>query len=197
VPDSEDSGWLVSNAVKMVGIYASYVFLSGWAFLDSYFRFFSIDPKSLDISFYETLTKGFTILFSDWSFSITSGTAALWVVYILILVVPILVEKSLKTNLVIRIVMVLCFAGLLPVIYLVARSAGEERARLDTGDRTRLADIFFTLPNDTTYHGKLVLLRSGTYFIHGVVPLGQAATGKQMWIFPAEKFKEAKVTEHQ
>jgi hypothetical protein len=177
----------------MVGIYAGYVFLSGWAFLDSYFRFFGIDPKSLDISFYETLTKGFTPLFSDWSVR----TVALWTVYIVILVVPIVLEKPLKTSVGIRVVLVLFFAGLFPTIYFLARGAGEERARLDTGDNSRLADIIFTLPNEAPLHGRLVLLRAGTYFIHGVVPLTQPSNGKQLSIFSAEKFKEVKVTEHQ
>ena len=58
--DYED---LLSSTIKLLPLYAIYVFLSGWASRDSYYRFFGMEPKSLDIGLYDTLLRGFTILF--------------------------------------------------------------------------------------------------------------------------------------
>jgi hypothetical protein len=67
---ANDREGLLSSTIKLLPLYGIYVFLSGWASLDSYYRFFGLDPKSLDIGLYDTLLRGFTILFPVQHFSV-------------------------------------------------------------------------------------------------------------------------------
>jgi hypothetical protein len=101
------------------------------------------------------------------------------------------------------------------VVFFVSLKAGEDRARLDKSDQTTLPTIIFQVrelptrpektatPNRTneaepTYHGKLLLLRNGSYFVHGVTVIEKASTGSlQTSIYRAEDIKEVSVVEHQ
>ena len=53
----------LAEIAAVLPFYVVYIFLSGWAFDDYYFRSFGLDPKFLDRNFHDTLVKGFTVIF--------------------------------------------------------------------------------------------------------------------------------------
>jgi len=53
----------LSDVSMLLPLCVVYIFLSGWAFDDYYFRFFGLDPKFLDLGFHDTLVRGFTVIF--------------------------------------------------------------------------------------------------------------------------------------
>lgn len=157
-----EKGGLVSAVSQLLVLYAIYVFLSGWAFLDYYFRYFGLDTRWLDLSTPEILIKGFTILFSErwW---------VLWPIYVLLFSVPLIVERKLQKRFDIALAVVVFLLCMLFPIYLVSRSVGEKVAVVDKGVNSTLPAITFTAKlSRTQYHGKLLWFRSGTYFVHDV-----------------------------
>jgi len=159
MPNDRSEGGFVSVVVKLLPLYLVYVFLSGWTFLDYYFRFFGLNPRWLDLSFYDTLVKGFTILYT--------GGELLWPVYIAVLVLPFAFDGCLKDRHWVfskLLPAVILFLLIVPV-YCISREAGISQARFDKGDRSRLPSIIFTV-HGQDYHGKLLMLKGGTYFIH-------------------------------
>src|SRR6266478_4077401 len=89
VEDSTESG-LLSAVSKLLVLYAIYVFISGWAFLDYYFRYYGVDTRWLDLSIYDILIKGFTVLFT--------GGSLLWPLYLILIAVPLIAERKLKNQ---------------------------------------------------------------------------------------------------
>lgn len=191
-----DTG-VVSRASKLLALYMVYVFLSGWAFLDYYYRFFGIDPRSLDIGFYDILIKGFTILFT--------GGGLLWPIYILLVLVPLLVEgMPQKRSYFWNLLLVPFLIVLLLLVYLVSRHSGEVRAKLDKSDKSTLPAITFQM-HGCYYHGKLLFLNGDTYFIHGVnhIPIldpksvCQEKGGElELSVYRAADLNEVKIIEH-
>jgi len=165
---SDNDSGLLPLIAKLLPVYAIYVFVSGWAFWDYYFRYFGTDPRWLDIGFNDTLMKGFTVLFSDEkhiSASFLEGAGLLWLVYIALFLITLIVLQTIQSQVRSRLLIASLLAILLFFVYCISRSAGENRARQDSGDSTRLPTIVFTIGN-SSYHGKLLALRNGTYFIH-------------------------------
>jgi hypothetical protein len=213
---------LLSSTIKLLPLYGVYVFLSGWASLDSYYRFFGMDPKSLDIGLYDTLLKGFTILFPvrhlpiSWLFC-----GVLWSVYGFVILAPIAAKHFARHQRAWGIKADLVWVTLLVVslmsVFSASFKAGEDRARLDKTEQTTLPTIMFQVRNsgsptgtqesatkglstntELTYYGKLLLLRNGTYFIHGVKTNGESSAGSfQLSLYRAEDLKEVSVVEHQ
>jgi len=189
MPDDSSELDFVSLIVKLLPLYLVYVFLSGWTFLDYYFRDFGVNPRWLDLSFYDTLVKGFTILYT--------GGKLLWLVYLAALVLPVAVDGSLKGRhwaLSKLLPAVVLFALIFPVYY-ISQEAGISQARVDKGDRSRLPPVNFTVRGQD-YHGKLLLLRGGTYFIHKVAKIREDATGAnlQVSVYRAEELSNVMVT---
>jgi hypothetical protein len=189
MPNENSEAGFVSVVVKLLPLYLVYVFLSGWTFFDYYFRFFGVNPRWLDLSFYDTVVKGFTILYS--------GGEWLWLVYAAALVLPFAFDGCLKDRhwaisklLPAAILFVLTFA-----VYSISQKAGISQARVDKSDRSRLPSIIFTV-HGQDYHGKLLMLKGGTYFIHKAAKLKEDATGGnlQVSIYRTEDLSNVTVT---
>jgi hypothetical protein len=188
---------LISTVSQLLILYGVYVFISGWAFLDYYFRYYGIDPRWLDIGSYDILIKGFTALFT--------GGGWLWPLYILLIVIPVIAEFEVRR----ATLSVLLVSGALIVIllgvYWVSRNAGEAMAKKDKGDQSTLASITFRdKAENVQYHGKLVLFRSGTYFVHDAEPIPNPKTGITSYgsnievsVFRAEDITDIRIAEHQ
>jgi hypothetical protein len=160
VGDPTESG-LVSAVSKLLVLYAIYVFISGWAFLDYYFRYYGVDPRWLDLSIYDILIKGFTILFT--------GGWLLWPIYLILIPAPLIAERKLKNQICSVLTITVVLLSILLMVYTISRRAGEERARLDKGNESTLPAITFTYKaSKLQYHGRVLAFRTGTYFVHGV-----------------------------
>jgi hypothetical protein len=217
---SEHEG-LLASTVKLLPLYGIYLFLSGWASLNYYYRFFGMDPKSLDIGLYDTVLRGFTILFQVPHFSprwLFLGPGRLWFVYVAVIVISILSEwvPSLTKSLMARVIAVSILLFLLPVVYFISSQAGIDRAKLDKSGESTLPAIVFEIRDSgsaqksqkatsnadkaepTSYHGKLLLLRNGIYFVEGVAPTGQQPVGNlQVSLYRLEDLRNVSVVEHQ
>src|SRR5258708_36159885 len=84
------SGGLIWAVSQVLVLYAIYVSISGWAFLDYYFRYFGLDTRWLDLSIYDILIKGFTVLFT--------GGALLWPLYIALILLPLVAERKFRNT---------------------------------------------------------------------------------------------------
>ena len=187
--DQAEERSLVLKATQLLALYVVYVFLSGWTALDYYYRYFGIDPKTLTLGIPETLVHGFTILFT--------GGGCLWPIYILLLIVPLVLEEKVKNRLGLSISLVVILVGLLLAVYFISRSAGQEGARRDKSDKSRLPSMTFNV-RGRPYYGRLLILRDGKYFVHGVAPTGQSAAGNlELSIYRAEELTEVRITEYQ
>src|SRR5438105_3149433 len=78
--DEQQTNSLSKKVVELFALYFVYIFTAGWAFLDHYFRYFGVEPRSLDISLPDVLMKGFTVLIP--------GPNWLWTIYLLVLIAP-------------------------------------------------------------------------------------------------------------
>lgn len=196
-PPLQESRSLISTVSQLLILYAVYVFISGWAFLDYYFRYYGIDPRWLDIGSYDIFIKGFTALFT--------GGGWLWPLYVLLILIPVIAEYKVRNTL----RSALSVSGALIVIllgvYSVSRSAGEAMAKRDKGDQSTLSSITFRdKAENVQYHGKLVLFRSGTYFVHDAEPIPNQKTRASSYgsnieisVFRAEDITNIRIAEHQ
>ncbi len=187
-----DSDGILSNVVKLLPVYAVYVFIAGWTFSDYYFRYFGVSPRWLDIAFHDTLTKGFTILFGG-------GGLKLWVVYVLMLAVPLGAEGSRELqnhNLIRRaleIILIVALAAILPLIYWISREVGINQAKIDKGSQSSLPTVTFTV-NKHQYSGHLLFVRNGTYFVHNVDQKDDSEV-QEVSIFRAEEVSDIRIVE--
>jgi hypothetical protein len=160
-PDDNKPSTVIGKISGLVGLYAVFVFLSGWTYLDYYYRSFGVATRWLDLSVPEILTKGFVILFD--------GGEWLWLIYIFILVVPLCFEVFPRfrahtvTQLVVAIVMLSC----LPLTYYIARNAGTAAAKVSQGRSSTLPDVRFTTKCGV-HVAKLLFLRENSYYLHDV-----------------------------
>jgi hypothetical protein len=200
--DKNSNSNLISSTSKLLPFYGIYIFVSGWAFLDYYYRSFGIEPRTLDIGFNDTLARGFTILFSGEKLTVLSflsGAGQLWLAYISLAVVTLLLKENLLDRSWLKIWLAFFLSALLVWVYFVSRSAGAHRAELDKGENTRLPGITFRVGN-CAYHGKLLLLRGGTYFIHDVILIGQEQqidknpnSRLELSVYSAQELSEVKI----
>jgi hypothetical protein len=178
----------LSELSAVLPFYAVYIFLSGWAFDDFYFRSFGLDPKLLDLNFHDTLVKGFTIAFG--------GSWWLLIPYALLLIPLFLssVAWSPRSKLLLT---VMAGVVLLLAVYFLSRHAGEVAARIDKGDKSTLPDIAFVAGKQQLI-GKLLYVHSDQYFIHAVRKQGQEKGGeRQLSIFRGSQMDEVTITEHE
>jgi len=186
-----DGDGILSNVVKLLPVYAVYVFIAGWTFSDYYFRYFGVSPRWLDIAFHDTLTKGFTILFGG-------GGLKLWLVYGLMLAVPLVAEGSRELNhnlirKVLEIILIVALAVILPLIYWISREAGINQAKIDKGSQSLLPTVSFTV-NKHQYRGHLLFVRNGTYFVHNVDQKDESEV-QEVSIFRAEELSDITIVE--
>src|SRR5213593_907902 len=119
MPEENESSGLLSNIVKLLPLYAVYVFLAGWTFSDYYYRYFGVNPRWLDIALHDTLTRGFTILFA--------GGKGLWLVYGLMVLVPVVSEsvRGLQNHMTVKKVLdfglIILLVAIFVLIYWISR----------------------------------------------------------------------------
>jgi hypothetical protein len=179
-----DGAGVLSNVVKLLPVYAVYVFIAGWTFFDYYFRYFGVSPKWLDIAFHDTLTKGFTILFGG-------GGLKLWLVYGLMLAVPLLAER--KHNLIRRFLLISALVAILPLIYCISREVGINQAKIDKSSQSSLPTVSFIV-NKHQYRGYLLFVRNGMYFVHNVDQKDESEV-QEVSIFRAEEVSDIRIVE--
>jgi hypothetical protein len=199
-PDSDrkERGGLVSAVSQLLVLYAIYVFISGWAFLDYYFRYFGVDTRWLDLSTYDVLIKGFTVLFT--------GSYWLGPLYFLVIVLPLIAERKFQKSIGSILFVTLVLLAILLSVYLLSRKAGETMARKDKSESTTLPSVTFRVKGSKIrYYGKLLGFRSGTYFVHGVQPIpGQTPVAGannssamlELSILRTEDIDEVTIVEH-
>lgn len=193
-----DSNIGILGAVsQLLVVYAIYLFISGWAFLDYYYRYYGIDTRWLDLGFYDTLVKGFTVLFT--------GGWILAIFYPMLILVPLAERKFANGFRTMTVIIVLLLAAV-PVVYAVSRCAGERLAKVDKSDDSTLPTITFrSRMSKQQYHGKLLGFRSGLYFIHAVQLIPDKNTnsgpfegvgGLELSLIRSEDISEVTVVEH-
>jgi hypothetical protein len=186
---SKDYNFL-SDVSMLLPIYVVYLFLSGWAFNDYYFRFFGLDSRFLDVSFHDTLLRAFTLIFAtaDWT---------LWFLYGSLFLVPPLVNRFALRSALKIVLLSIFFVALLLWIYFISRSAGEQKARIDKGDLSTLPAITFTLQKQPLV-GKLLYMKGELYFVDRVRPQGDEKPGQlQLSLYKASEIEDVKIVEHQ
>jgi hypothetical protein len=194
MPEDKNNGGILSNIVKLLPVYAVYVFVAGWTFSDHYFRYFGVNPKWLDIDFHDSLTKGFTILFGG-------GGVRLGCLYLLMVMVPLMseglheVRNHPTVRRILEGILVLTLAGILPLIYWISRDAGISQAKLDKSSESTLPTINFTLKK-RPYHGQLLFVKNGMYYIHDVQDEGRSKV-QEVSIFRAEDLSDITLIEFQ
>jgi hypothetical protein len=180
----KQSSTVVGKISGLVGLYAIFVFLSGWTYLDYYYRTFGIYTRWLDISIPETLMKGFIILFE--------GGEWLWVIYVFILVVPVLFEvfPNFQSHKVAQLVTALIMLSCLPITYYISRAVGSQAARQNQGDASALPDLRMATKCGT-YIGKLVFIKDGLFYVHDARLIDVSDKNLQCW-----KPSEVLATQH-
>ena len=179
----------LSDVSMLLPLCVVYIFLSGWAFDDYYFRFFGLDPKFLDLGFHDTLVRGFTVIFI--------GARLLGVLYVALLLVPPFLNISRWRPLIKILLMAALFIALLPAVYLISRSAGEQKARVDAGSMSTLPAVTFTFQKRSLI-GKLLYMKGDIYFIHRVRSLGGEDGGNiELSAYKASEIEEVKIVSHE
>jgi hypothetical protein len=177
--DQRQPPTVVSKLSGLIGLYAVFVYLSGWTFLDYYYRSFGLNTTWLDISITETLMKGFIILFE--------GGQLLWFIYVFVVVVPVLFEvfPRLRVHIMAQIVIACLMLSCLPIAYYISKSAGEKAAAIRQGPQTALPDVSFEIQCGRAFKkhvGKLLYVKNGFYYLHRVQPLeGQSVKQEKPW----------------
>ena len=152
---------IVSKISGLFGLYTVFVFLSGWTFLDYYYRSFGLSTRSLDLPLSEILMKGFTVLFE--------GAWALWFIYLFIVIVPVLVEMlpKLRNNMIMQLILSVTMLSCVPAVYYIAKAAGKSLATKNKGNDSELPVITFRV-GCKRFLGNLLYFHNGTYFVHDV-----------------------------
>jgi hypothetical protein len=186
---TEDRYNFLADVSMLLPLCVVYIFLSGWAFDDYYFRFFGLDPKFLDLGFHYTLVRGFTVIFI--------GARWLSVLYIALLLIPSLVNASNWRSSKKIASMALLFVGLLPIVYVMSRSAGERRARVDSGSKSTLPAITFTIQKRPLV-GKLLYIKGDLYFVHRARPVGSDDNANiELSAYKASEMEDVKIVGHE
>ena len=153
-------------------IYAVYLFLAGWTYLDYYFAVFGASAGRLEFRANDTMARGFTVLF---------GTGV-WmsVVYLAVLLVSLLVEifltsKGRLVSTVATLVLVIMF---IPT-YCIARRAGIRQANIDRGATTMLPTVTFA-DKGCTYRGDLLYAKAELLYVHNLVNVPDVTAGDSM-----------------
>jgi len=153
-------------------IYAAYLFLAGWTYLDYYFALFGASAGWLEFGLNDTLARGFTVLFG------TGGWMS--VVYLVVLLVSLFVEIFLTSrgrlvSTVATLVLVIMF---IPT-YCIARRAGIRQANIDRGSTTMLPTVTFS-DKGCTYRGDLLYAKGELLYVHNLVKVPDATVDDNM-----------------
>jgi hypothetical protein len=200
-PLSGDTAGLAARFAHWMALYAAYLFVAGWTYLDHYFRVFGISPRWLELGVDDTVTRGFAVLFG-------AGQALTWI-YLTALAIAILVEyffpaRSRPINTAAAIALVLLFVP----TYLVSRRAGISAANTDRSDKTTLPTVTFA-QQQCSYKGKLVYLRNDTLFVSTLQQIEPSSTGPcpiappagmggvpQLWLLRSTDLQDVRVTHY-
>jgi hypothetical protein len=201
--DDQQPSTIIGKISGLVGLYAVFVFVSGWTYFDSYYASFGLYVRWLDLSVTETLTKGFLILFEKpghW----------LWLIYVFVVVVPVVFEviprfkKHISYQIVVAAIMLAC----LPATYLISRRAGLSAASTNQGTSTNLPFIRFNTKCGM-FSGRLLFIKDHDLYIHdlsednvvktnGCFVLSQKEGGNHfLYIYRLEDVKEVEIIEQQ
>ena len=151
---------VVSNISRLVGLYAIFIFVSGWTYFDFYYSSFGVYARWLDLSATEILTKGFIVLFEP-------GGRWLWLIYLFVLVVPVLFEvvPRLRAHIVTQLVVASLMLACLPLTHLISRSAGLRAAATNQSEETNLPYIRFKTKCGL-FSGRLLFVKGQDLYIH-------------------------------
>ncbi len=159
--DPAKSDGIAGKFGAWIAVYAIYLILADWTYLDSYFAVFGINAKSLEFGLDDVLARAFTVLI-DAGFLLS-------IVYLAVFGVSVIVEAFKKDSGISYVITaILIVAGFVPTYY-IAKSAGRDRANTDRGDRTKLAHLSF-IEKGCSYHGKLVYLKGDTLYVYNLRP---------------------------
>jgi hypothetical protein len=184
----QETNTVVSKLSSLVGLYAIFVYVSGWTYLDYYYRSFGLYTRWIDISLPETLMKGFIILFE--------GGQCLWFIYLFIVVVPVLFEvfpqvrRYVAAQLTVALIMLAC----LPLTYYIAKSVGMKAAQRNKSELSALPEVSFTV-GCRRYVGKLLFAKDGVYYIHDSLVLGRTSESDPKCEIPKTVPRQAGVHE--
>lgn len=180
---------LLTDLTALLPLYVVYIFLSGWAFNDYYFRFFGLDPRFLDLGFHDTLLRGFTVMFV--------GSAWMWCIYPLLFASTLLLSRS-RIRIRYKVpIMLTVLVGALLAIFFLSSSAGQEKARIDKGNMSTLPTMTFNY-QQRALTGRLVYLKGDLYFIDRVRAQGsEDSSGLQVTIYRTSEINDIRITEHQ
>jgi hypothetical protein len=199
---NDSNSGFVAKLTQLFAVYVIYVFVSGWTFLDYYFREFGVDPRWLDFPVQETLVKGFTVLFTHGQW--------LWPMYALMLTLPMLVDgiPQLRRHVSARIVVSSFLFATLVGVYFASRSAATVEARIDKSPQTRLPVIVFARkppcpspmvgsPPTCEYVGTVLAVRNGLLYLHHVTTREQqSGPSLAVSVFRAEDLTDIQMIEH-
>lgn len=200
--NDQQSSTIVGKISGLVGLYAVFVFISGWTYFDAYYSSFGIYARWLDLSVTETLTKGFLILFEQpgqW----------LWLVYLFVVVVPVIFEvvPRFKTRIALQVIVAGIMLACLPATYIIARGAGLSAASTNQGNDTNLPFIRFNTKCGM-FSGRLLFIKDHDLYIHdltrddelktnsGCFALSQKERGNHfLYVYRLEDVKEVEIVE--
>ncbi|HXA85459.1 MAG TPA: hypothetical protein VNZ47_10305 [Candidatus Dormibacteraeota bacterium] len=200
--DDQQPSTIVGKLSGLVGLYAVFVFISGWTYFDAYYSSFGIYARWLDLSVPETLTKGFRVLFEQhgqW----------LWLIYVFVVVVPVIFEvvPRFKTHFKSQIIVAAIMLACLPATYFISRDAGLSAASTNQGDNTNLPFIRFNTKCGM-FSGRLLFVKEHDLYIHdltedkevktngGCFVLSQKERGNHfLYIYRLEDVKEVEIVE--
>jgi hypothetical protein len=193
---------IVGKISGLVGLYAVFVFISGWTYFDAYYSSFGIYARWLDLSVTETLTKGFFILFEPHGLW-------LWIIYVFVVVVPVIFEvvPRFKTHIKSQIVVAAIMLACLPATFLISRRVGLFAASQNQGNDTSLPFIRFNTKCGM-FSGRLLFIKDHDLYIHDLtqdneikpntdcfVLSRQESVNHFLYIFRLEDVKQVEILE--
>lgn len=201
--DDQQPSTIVGKISGLVGLYAVFVFISGWTYFDAYYSSFGIYARWLDLSVTETLTKGFLIVFEQHG-------RLLWLIYVFVVVVPVIFEVAprFKTHIKSQIIVAAIMLACLPATYFISRRAGLSAASTNQGNNTHLPFIRFNTKCGM-FSGRLLFIKDHDLYIHdltqdnevktnGCFVLSQKERGNHfLYIYRLEDVKEVEIIERQ
>jgi predicted outer membrane lipoprotein len=193
MPAENNGGGVLSNVLKLLPVYAIYVFIAGWTYSDFYLRSFGVNPAWFDADFHDLLTRGFTIVF---------GSKLLLWIYVVMVATPlaaeVVYERWGKLRWFLDLLLATAFGILLLLTYQGARDAGTNQAKVDQGDQSTLPVINLTIKQHY-YVGHLLFLKNQTYYVHrlkDVTPgISVPRVLEMLSIFRAEEVSDVTIVE--
>jgi hypothetical protein len=186
--DDQQQSTIVGKISGLVGLYAVFVFISGWTYFDAYYSSFGIYARWLDLSVTETLTKGFFILFEQHG-------RFLWFIYVFVVVVPVIFEvvPRFKTHIKSQVIIAAIMLAYLPATYFISRRAGLAAASTNQGSDTNLPIIRFNTKCGM-FSGRLLFIKDHDLYIHDLTQDNAVKTNGSCF---ALSQKEVEIVEQQ